>query len=50
MALYQDYNTDILEIPNKPQESAEAYIDNTILMASAKTFEEVHEILHRHDD
>jgi hypothetical protein len=45
MALYQYYNADILEIPNSPQESAEAYVDDAILTATAKTFEEAHEIL-----
>lgn len=45
MALYQYYNADILEIPNSPQETAEAYVDDAILMASAKTSEEAHEIL-----
>ena len=45
MALYQYYNADILEIPNRPQESAEAYIDDAILIATAKTFEEAHEVL-----
>jgi ribonuclease HI len=42
MALYQYYNTDILEIPNSPQESAEAYIDDAIITATAKTFKEAH--------
>jgi hypothetical protein len=45
MALYQYYNTDILEIPSSPQESVEAYVDNVILTASAKTFEEAHIML-----
>ena len=45
MALYQYYNADILEIPNRSQESAEAYVDDAILTASAKTFEEAHEML-----
>ena len=45
MALYQYYNADILEIPHKPQESAEAYVDDAILTASAKSFEEAHEML-----
>ena len=45
MALYQFYNVDILEIPNKPQETAEAYVDNAILTASAKTFKEAHKLL-----
>ena len=45
MALYQYYNADILEIPNRPQETAEVYVDDAILTATAKTFEEAHEIL-----
>ena len=45
MALYQYYNTDILEIPHKPQESVEAYVDDAILTASAKLFEEAHKML-----
>ena len=45
MALYQYYNADILEIPNRPQEAAEAYVDDAILIATAKTFEEAHEVL-----
>ena len=45
MALYQFYNTDILDIPNGPQESAEAYVDDAILIATGKTFAETHEIL-----
>jgi ribonuclease HI len=45
MALYQYYNADILEIPNSPQEAAEAYIDDAILTAMAKTFKEAHEML-----
>lgn len=45
MALYQYYNADILEIPNNPQESAEAYVDDAILTASARTFEEAHRML-----
>ena len=45
MALYLYYNADILEIPNSPQESAEAYVDDAILMASAKSFEEAHSTL-----
>ena len=45
MALYQYYNADILEIPNKPQEAAEAYVDDAILTASAKTFDEAHQML-----
>ena len=45
MALYQFYNADILEIPNRPQEAAEAYVDDAILTATAKTFEEAHQLL-----
>lgn len=45
MALYQFYNADILEIPSRPQESAEAYVDDAILTASAKSFKEAHGIL-----
>lgn len=45
MALYQYYNVDILEIPIKPQEMAEAYVDDTILTVSAKSFEEAHQML-----
>ena len=45
MALYQFYNADILEIPRAPYESAEAYVDDAILIATAKNFEEAHNIL-----
>lgn len=45
MALYQYYNADILKIPREPNESAEAYVDNAILTATAKTFTEAHTIL-----
>ena len=45
MALYQYYNADILEIPQESYESAEAYVDDAILIATAKTFQEAHQIL-----
>ena len=45
MALYQYYNTDILKISCKSNKSAEAYVDDAILIATAKTFEDVHTIL-----
>lgn len=45
MALYQYYNADILKIPSRPQESAEAYVDDAILTASAQTFKEAHNML-----
>ena len=35
MALYQYYNADILEIPSRPQEVVEAYVDDAILTATA---------------
>jgi hypothetical protein len=41
----QFYNADILDIPNSPQESAEAYVDDAILIATGKTFTEAHEKL-----
>lgn len=36
MALYQYYNADILGIPSMPQESAEAYVDDTIAIKWAR--------------
>jgi hypothetical protein len=45
MALYQFYNADILDIPNANNESAIAYVENALLMATANTFEEAHQIL-----
>jgi exonuclease III len=46
MILYQFYNADLVEIPNKNGgETAIAYVDDAIISASADTFEETHEIL-----
>ena len=45
MVLYQYYNVDILNIPTQPEESAIAYVDNVLIMASAKNFTLTHEIL-----
>jgi hypothetical protein len=45
MVLYQYYNANILEIPNDSQEAAEAYVDNAILIATAKNFTDAHKIL-----
>ncbi len=45
MILYLYYNADLLEILNSPCESAAAYVDDTILIASAKTFEETHQLI-----
>ena len=42
MVLYQYYNADLLDIPNSPSEFAAAYVDDTILVATTKTFEEAH--------
>ena len=46
MVLYQFYNADLLDIPSAPTEIAAAYVDNTILVATAKTsFEDTHQML-----
>ena len=45
MILYQYYNVDILEIPDRVRESASAYVDDAILIAMAKDFNETHDIL-----
>jgi ribonuclease HI len=45
MVLYQYYNADLLDIPNSASEFAAAYVDNAILVATAKTFEDTHETL-----
>ena len=45
MVLYQFYNADLLDIPSAPTEVAAAYVDDTILVATAKTFEDTHKIL-----
>jgi ribonuclease HI/exonuclease III len=42
MALYQYYNADLLEIPESKDEDAMAYVDDTLLLASGKNFEETH--------
>ena len=42
MALYQFYNADILDVPKGPDESAVAYVDDALLIATAKTFTEAH--------
>ena len=43
MALYQFYNADLLEVPMGNEESAIAYVDDAILIATAKDFHEAHE-------
>ena len=45
MVLYQYYNADILNIPTQPKESAIAYINDVLIMASAKNFMLTHKIL-----
>ena len=45
MILYQYYNADLLNIPIGANEAASAYVDNAILVATAKDFEGTHEIL-----
>lgn len=45
MALYQFYNADLLDIPKSKDESAIAYVDDAILTATAKTFQEAHDKL-----
>ena len=46
MALYQFYNADLVEIPKEDEgETAEAYVDDAIISASADSFEEAHEKL-----
>ena len=45
MALYQFYNANLLDIPNAICKSAIAYVDNALLIATADTFMEAHQIL-----
>jgi len=45
MALYQFYNTNLLDIPNTTCESTIAYVDDALLIATVDTFVEVHQIL-----
>jgi ribonuclease HI len=45
MVLYQFYNADILEIPAQPNELAIAYVDDALIMATAKDFAATHRII-----
>ena len=45
MVLYQYYNADLLDIPSDNNESALAYVDDTILIATADNFTEAHDKL-----
>ena len=42
MVLYQFYNADLLDIPRDKSEDALAYVDDTILVATAESFHEAH--------
>jgi hypothetical protein len=45
MVLYQYYNADLLDIPEAPDKFAAAYVDDAILVVTAKTFQDTHNIL-----
>ena len=45
MVLYQFYNADLLDIPEGKNEEALAYVDDTIMVASAGNFHAAHEML-----
>ena len=45
MGMYQYYNTDLLDIPKEEGESAMAYMDNSVMIAIADTFQETHKKL-----
>ena len=45
MVLYQFYNADLLDIPEGKSKDAIAYVDNTIIIATAASFEEAHQKL-----
>src|SRR5712671_2875892 len=42
MILYQFYNAELLDIPAEKGESAIAYVDDTLLLSTADTFQEAH--------
>ena len=42
MVMYQFYNVDLLDIPGKDGESAIAYVDDTLLLATAHNFHDTH--------
>jgi hypothetical protein len=42
MVLYQYYNADLLDIPRGKNEDVLAYVDDTIMLATTETFNEVH--------
>lgn len=45
IVLYQYYNADLLEIPEEKGEDAMAYVDNSIMITTAKSFSEAHKKL-----
>jgi hypothetical protein len=45
MVLYQFYNADLLDIPSENGENAMAFVDDTLMMATADNFEETHQML-----
>ena len=45
MVLYQYYNADLIDIPKNANESAMAYVDDAILLATGANFIETHETL-----
>ena len=46
MVLYQYYNADLLDIPEASSESAIAYVDDALILATAKNFEDTYHILY----
>jgi Reverse transcriptase (RNA-dependent DNA polymerase) len=42
MALYQFYNADIIDTPKSPDKAAKAFVDDALLIATAKTFTKAH--------
>lgn len=45
MVLYQYYNADLLDIPDKKDKDAMAYIDDMLMLATVDNFKEAHKIL-----
>lgn len=45
MILYQYYNVNILDVPSRVHELASAYVDDAILVATAKDFTKTHNTL-----
>ena len=46
MVLYQYYNADLLDIPDREGEDAVAYIDDAFMLATGKNFQEAHRKLY----